>query len=181
MAKNFIYFAGSLPMLLFGEKPPVSVEVFDDDAARLTDERTAAMLKKVVLYNPQAEDLPSSVQKFYEWEGFLRNSWLDFRKKNRSDAGDYKRENNAFYSDVAPALAQAANCTDLMEAEKIIDRLRWNMLENLSTGHYFDLDFLALYRIKLQILTKYTVRTVEKGNQVLEDILRALNSESKTI
>lgn len=180
MGKEFIYFAGSLPMLLFGEKPPVSVEAFDDDAARLTDERTAAMLKTVTLYNPQAQNVPAAVMKFYEWENFLRNSWLDFRKKNRSDAGEFKRNDPPFYSDVAPVLAQAAGCSDLLEAEKIIDKLRWNALESFSTGHYFDLDFLALYRIKLQILTKYTVRTVEKGNQVLEDVLQALNDASKT-
>ena len=165
MAKNFIYFAGSLPMLLFGEKPPVSVEVFDDDAARLTDERTAAMLKKAVLYDPQAEGLPSSVQKFYEWEGFLRNSWLDFRKKSRSDAGDFKRENNAFYSDVAPALAQAANCTDLMEAEKIIDRLRWQIIEELDCGDEFGFESLCAYRLKLAILAKYSALDADRGKE----------------
>ena len=45
---------------------------------------------------------------------------------------------------------------------------------DLSAGHYFDLDFLAVYRIKLQILAKYANRTVEKGNQALEDILTDL-------
>ena len=180
MAQDYIYFAGTLPMLFFGEKPAKSVEAFDEDALRLTDERTADLLKEITLYNPGAENLPPMVRKFYDWENALRNSWLEVRKKYRSDAGDFKRNNPDFYSEIAPALTVAANTADLLEAEKIIDRLRWNALENFSTGHYYDLDFLALYRIKLQILAKYDVRTAANGNQALEEILQYLLDESKT-
>lgn len=180
MAKEYIYFAGTLPMLFFGEKSDLSVEAFDAEAVRLTDERTACLLKSATLYNPDAGMLPAAVQKFYDWENALRNCWLEFRKKQRSDAGDFKRNNPDFYSEIVPALQMAANSQDLLEAEKIIDRLRWNALESFSTGHYHDLDFLALYRIKLEILAKYEVRTSENGNQALENILQDLMDASKT-
>ena len=93
MAQNYIYFAGTLPMLFFGEKPALSIETFDGDAARLTSAKTAALLKKATLYNLEATELPSAVRKYYAWENALRNSWLEFRKKFRSDAGDFKRNN----------------------------------------------------------------------------------------
>jgi hypothetical protein len=180
MAQTYIYFAGTLPMLFFGEKPALSIETFDADAARLTSAKTAELLKKATLYNPEAVELPSAVRKFYAWENALRNSWLEFRKKFRSDAGDFKRNNPDYYSDIAPVLTQAANCTDLLEAEKIIDRLRWSMLDSFCAGHYNDVDFLAIYRIKLQILAKYEVRTAENGNRALEDILQNLLDANKT-
>ena len=174
MAQEFIYFAGSLPMRVFGEKAPMSVAAFDEDADRLLPAAAAGALKNVTLFREELSGLPAAAKKFYDWETALRNSALEVRKKYRSDAGDFKRNNPDFYSEIAPALTQAANTADLLEAEKILDRLRWNQLDNLAAGHYFDLDFLAIYRIKLQILAKYIDRTVEKGNQALEDILTDL-------
>ena len=167
-------------MLFPDGKPPMSVAQFDEDAARLMDEKSARQLRSVTLYNPDEKNLPAAAEKFYDWENALRNSWLDVRKRFRADAGDFKRGNPDFYSEIAPALNQAANTTDLLEAEKILDRLRWNQLDNLAAGHYFDLDFLAIYRLKLQILAKYTNRTAEQGNQALENILAELLDANKS-
>lgn len=180
MAKDFTYFAGTLPMLFFGEKPSISIAAFDEDARLIAGNEVADLLAGAVLYSENAGKLPAAVQKFYDWENFLRNSLLEIRKKQRPDALDYRRNNPDFYSEVAPVLAQAANMSDLLEAEKLIDRLRWNALENFCTGHYSDLTFLAIYRIKLQILEKYSVRTSEAGNQVLETILSKLMDSGKT-
>ena len=178
MAREYIYFAGSLPMLFFGSAMPMSVAQFDENAAHLLDEATAELLRQATLYAPEQEALPENVRKFYDFETALRNSALDFRKKYRPDAADFKRGNPDFYSEITPALTQAAGCADLLEAEKIIDRLRWNAAESLTVGHYADLTMLALYRIRLQILEKYLVRNAENGNQALEKILNTLLNEN---
>ena len=107
MAKEFTYFAGTLPMLFFGEKPAVSLEAFDEDAARLTDAETAELLRKVTLYTEDTAAFPAAVKKFYDWENSLRNSLLDLQKKVRPDAGDFKRNNPDFYSEIAIAANQA--------------------------------------------------------------------------
>ena len=180
MAQDFIYFAGTLPMLFFGEKPPMTLSQFNEDAARLIGEKVSGLLATVTFERENSDGLPPAVQKYLDWENSLRNSWLDVRKKQRPDAVEFKRNNPDFYSEIAPALAQAANMDDLLEAEKVIDRLRWNALENFSVGHYSDFEFLAFYYLKLQILSKYTVRTAENGNRALEKILSTLSEASKT-
>ena len=180
MAKDFTYFAGTLPMLFFGEKPALSLAAFDEDARRLTGDATADLLQKVSLFREDAADMPKAVRKFYDWENALRNTLLDMRKKFRSDAADYKRNNPDFYSEIAPALAQIAAMSDLMEAEKAIDTLRWKTLDDFSVGHYTDFTALAFYRIKLLILEKYVPRTAEAGNQALEKILSGLMSANTT-
>jgi len=68
MAKEFTYFAGTLPMLFFGEKPAMSLEAFDEDALRLTDASTAELLRKVALYTENTADFPEAVKKFYDFE-----------------------------------------------------------------------------------------------------------------
>ena len=177
MAKEYTYFAGTLPMQFFGEKPAMSLDAFDADAARLTDEKTAELLQKVELYTEETANFPEAVKKFYDFENSLRNTLLDLRKKVRSDAGDFKRSNPDFYSEIAAAAAQAFNNPDLLEAEKTLDRLRWNALDNFGAGHYTDFTALAFYRIKIAILSKYIDRTPEKGNAALENILDAVMAE----
>ena len=139
-----------------------------------------ALLKSAELYCAAAEKFPLPVQKFYDWENALRNTLLDFRKKYSPDAADYKRNNPDFYSEIAPVLAQAGNTADLLEAEKMIDKLRWNALDNFGAGHYSDMTALVFYRIRLQILAKYLTRTAEAGNQALENILSGLIDSSNT-
>ena len=73
MAKEFTYFAGTLPMLFFGEKSPMTVAAFDEDADRLLDAKSASLLKSAELYCAAAEKFPLPVQKFYDWENALRN------------------------------------------------------------------------------------------------------------
>ncbi|MBO5923800.1 MAG: hypothetical protein J6Q81_04725 [Lentisphaeria bacterium] len=177
MAKEFTYFAGTLPTQFFGEKSPMSIAEFDEDSARLLDAETAALLKKVTLYTEDTAGFPETVKKFYDWENALRNTLLDLRKKVRSDAGDFKRNNPDFYSEIASGAAQAFNNPDLLEAEKILDRMRWNAMDNISVGHYTDFTVLAFYRIKLAINSKYQLRTAENGNAALENILRGMMEE----
>lgn len=179
MAKEFIYFAGTLPMLFFGEKSPVSLTAFDEDAARLMDAESAALLRQISLYCPDAGVFPAAVQKFYDWENSLRNALLEVRKKVRPDAGDFRRNNPDFYSEIPTAVTAATAAADLMEAEKILDRARWHALDNLGAGHYADFTMLAFYRIKLLILAKYSLRTVEAGNLVLEELLEQLLDTDK--
>ena len=177
MAKEFTYFAGTLPMLFFGEKPAISLETFDEDALRLTDAATAELLQKVELYTEDTAKFPAALKKFYEWENALRNTLLDLRKKAHPEAADHKRNNPDFYSEIAAVAAQAYNNPDLLEGEKMLDRLRWDAMDNFCAGHYTDFTALAFYRIKLAMLTKYQFRTVENGNAALENILRGIMEE----
>lgn len=181
MAKEFTYFAGTLPMQFFGEKPVMTLDEFDADAERLTDAATAELLKKVTLYTEETAGFPEAVKKFYDWENALRNTLLDLRKKVRSDAGDFKRNNPDFYSEIAAGAAQAFNNPDLLEAEKTLDKMRWNAMDNIGVGHYTDFTALAFYRIKLAIANKYRFRTVENGNAALENILNSVMEEKATI
>ena len=164
-------------MLFFGEKPAISLETFDEDALRLTDAATAALLQKVELYTEDTADFPAALKKFYEWENALRNTLLDLRKKARPEAVEYKRNNPDFYSEIAHAASMAVNNPDLLEGEKILDQLRWSAMDNFCAGHYTDFTALAFYRLKLVMLTRYQIRTVENGNAALENILRGIMEE----
>jgi hypothetical protein len=44
---------------------------------------------------------------------------------------------------------------NILEAEKSLDLERWRFLDEVSAGHYFDIDSLIVYALKLKILIRW--------------------------
>jgi hypothetical protein len=67
----------------------------------------------------------------------------------------------------------AANInTSVLDAEKILDETRWKVLDELATGHYFDLDLLITYAYKLLILQRWESIRSADGMILLEQALQ---------
>jgi hypothetical protein len=58
-----------------------------------------------------------------------------------------------------------------MEAEKALDLERWRELDELTLGHYFDLDALIVYAIKLTRLEKWDKVYAADKKRILEENL----------
>ena len=58
---------------------------------------------------------------------------------------------------------------DPLEIEKEILLLRWNFLEDQEMGHFFDLSFLIIYYLKLQILERLFSFDKERGKERFEN------------
>ena len=68
------------------------------------------------------------------------------------------------------------NAADPLEAEKILDRMRWAKLDELEAGRQFDFDRVCIFKLKLLILAKYSGRTPDAGGAALDAILKRLNA-----
>ncbi len=175
MAKTYYYLTGSLPLTMFGEKMPLTPEELDAGVRRLAAPEDYERFHRLTLEPDMACAEPGSAAAgFFDWEMALRNAWLELRKKNRPDAAEFKRGYPDFYSEIVPGLTLAAGAADPLEAEKIIDRMRWSRLDELEAGHRFDFDYLCLYKFKLLILNKYQARSAEAGQVALDGILAAM-------
>jgi hypothetical protein len=76
----------------------------------------------------------------------------------------------------SPVLAPAGMAANLpaaiLDAEKVLDEIRWKALDDLATGHYFDLAVLITYAYKLLILERWeNVRSAD-GMFLLEQALQ---------
>ena len=58
-----------------------------------------------------------------------------------------------------------------LKSETFMSGTLWTILEDLMVGHYFDVDYLTAYYLKLQILERRASFQVEAGKQKLESIL----------
>jgi hypothetical protein len=55
-----------------------------------------------------------------------------------------------------------------LEAEKMLDHARWNALDELTAGRYFDMDVLIAYAIKLVMLEKWEEIAANNNSAALE-------------
>jgi hypothetical protein len=175
MADFYTYLVASLPMLHFGMKPPFSFERFLDICCPLIPEKDCRVLRTL----PQPEHFlkngkrPPVIQRWIEFDVGLRNELVKIRAtKKHLDPAAYLRHGGFGGTFSAPAVLAANINTSVLDAEKILDETRWKALEDLATGHYFDLDFLITYAGKLLILERWENIRSADGTVLLEQALQ---------
>lgn len=180
MPSYYTYLISSLPMLHFGAKPPFSYERFLKMCRNFVPETDLKALEPLTL-----DPLPTgervgvrgvvSQPTLEKWQAFdtaLRNELVKIRavKKHKDPAIYLRQDGSAELSVTHIALAATRN-PSIVEAEKILDQDRWRFLDELSFGHYFDVDILIIYALKLLILERWDkIHTTDKA-KILEEVL----------
>jgi hypothetical protein len=175
MADFYPYLVASLPMLHFGMKPPFSFGRFLEVCRPFIPKKDFHLLHAL----PQPEQYSEkgirnqSIQKWIEFDGALRNELVRIRAtKKHLDPATYLRTDGYPGASPIPAGLTANIHTSVLDAEKTLDELRWKVLEELATGHYFDLVFLITYAYKLMILQRWENIRSADGMILLEQALR---------
>ncbi|OIO79981.1 MAG: hypothetical protein COZ98_03950 [Candidatus Omnitrophica bacterium CG_4_8_14_3_um_filter_43_15] len=160
MPGYYIYLASSLPMLHFGAKPPFTSERFLKMCEGLVSEADTMLLEN-----------PSLLQ----WQAFdtaLRNELVKIRAgRIHKDPLVYLREGASTDTGIAVIAANACRNPSILDAEKYLDEQRWRFLDELLFGHYFDIDFLIIYALKLRILQRWEKIAVANKSILLEEVL----------
>jgi hypothetical protein len=113
------------------------------------------------------------IQKWIEFDVALRNELVKIRAtKKHIEPATYLRPDGYRGSSLAPAIMAANINISVLDAEKTLDETRWKALEELGTGHYFDLDFLITYAYKLLILQRWENIRSADGTILLEQALQ---------
>ncbi len=174
MADFYPYLVASFPMLHFGMKPPFSFERFLGECQPFMPEKDFKILSTLPLpeeYQEREEEHPL-VHHWIEFDTALRNELVRTRAARiRRDPAAYSRAGIYGDSSLGPAVMAAGTNSSLSSAEKALDELRWKKLDDLATGHYFDLNFLITFGYKLMILERWErIRTAD-GRILLEQVL----------
>ena len=167
MADFYPYLIASLPMLHFGMKPPFSFERFLEVCCPHIPEKDFQLVRTLPEPKHYFEKGKRHriIQKWIEFDVALRNELVRIRAtKKHIDPAMYLRPDGYRGSSLAPVVMAAANIhTSVLDAEETLDETRWKALEDLATGHYFDLDVLITYACKLLILQRWeNIRSADK-------------------
>ena len=186
MPKFYTYLISSLPVLNFGMKPPLSFERFLKVCQGFISEEDFLLLNNLPLTIDEYCKRVShpTIERWLAFDTALRNELVKIRAHNKKiDEAKYLRGET--YSDMAISHTAMSShrSASILEGEKILDEARWQALDDLGFGHYFDMDSLILYAYKLKILERweniytqdkerltivYTQWTVDKKSRPLE-------------
>lgn len=157
MHASYIYLISSLPMLHFGIKPPFLFGKFLEICAGLIPQTDWELLKNVSVNGEYDYELKQpTLNCWYEFDSDLRNELVRLRaSRRRVDPVKYLRRDGNYRLSIVHLAMNAQRSPSLIEAEKMLDQGRWQKLEELSFGHYFDIDFLIIYALKLLILERW--------------------------
>lgn len=158
MPAYYTYLISSLPSLNFSAKAPFSLEIFFNKCKNLIPDQELEVLLSACQTNSHFLDA-QKIDGLKEWVNFeitLRNELVRARAaRKKIDPLKFLRLPDSPQAQISHLAMAAYRSASILEAEKILDQARWNFLEDLSRGHYFDFDFLLIYGLKLKILERW--------------------------
>lgn len=175
MPNYYVYLISSLPMLNFGARSPFSFEVFLARCEEFIPQKDLKVLRTITSVE-SVQLKVALLKKIQDFDTLLRNELVRIRAAHKKiDPEKYLRPDGyAGPSIYHLALAAHRNPSPL-EGERMLDRERWNFLDELSFGHYFDRDFLIIYASKLLILERWERINKPDKAGLLEDCLANIN------
>ncbi len=119
----------------------------------------------------------SILDSWYAWEKNLRNKLVKLRaKKLKVDAEEFLADTPELLSG-DHVTREAFEHESPLIAEDILNWERWSYLDDLELGHYFDLEKLIIYYLKLQILTRKKSFNKERGTEKFNEIIENISKE----
>ena len=144
-------------MLHFGMSLPFSSEKFFNMCHSLISDSDELFLKGT--YNTDIYSYGREEPILEKWRDFniaLNNELVKIRSaRMHTDPAKFLRQQEYIGSELVSIVTSAHRNPSLLEGERILDEARWNFLDNLSCGHYFDLGYLIIYVQKLRILERW--------------------------
>jgi len=147
---KYYYIVSQLPMLFFDKETFMTIEYFLQESAKWLSSKDYEVLSQVNINDISLKKMgPKVWLQYSEFEYEFRNDLALWRKSLRVGQ-EYKP--NSF--------------------ERRLLKRRWDFIEALEQDHHFDLEFIILYYLKLQILQRLFQFNKEKGMITFQDISR---------
>lgn len=152
---KYYYFISELPFLKFNEKPFVTKDFFLEEARKWLSEKDFRILTGVNIDDFKERKDVDILGKYKKFEETLRQ-YIVKKRNNKSIVKAFEN--------ISPELLEG----NPLEVEIKLFKKRWHFIESLELDHFFDIGFLILYFLKLQILDKLFVFNKEKGLATLD-------------
>lgn len=158
---KYYYFVSQLSTLFFGKETDLTIEHFLDEAQKWLSAKDYNILSKVDINDFSVERKCHHILKIYKnFESQIRTDIAQWREAQRRDL-DYKP--SAF----PVSIIKEGNP---LEVEIKFMKKRWAFIDEMEREHHFDLGFIILYFLKLQILRRYFAFNKEQGLKKFEKL-----------
>lgn len=178
MKRQYYYLVTLLPTLAFDRKPPFSSADFMDICKKHLDGRHFIKLKKISDPQNGSESIVDFFDEWNIWDRGLKNELAAMRASIISirDKGLKHPLPQIATSENSLKLYKAVTSKNPLEAEKAMEKIRWDQLEKMEFGHYFDFDKIIIYALKLKIIERLGSFDRAKGGKILGDLIDSICS-----
>ena len=180
MKPGFYYLFASLPELSFDRPTPITMKDFLALCSEHLPAASCRLLAETDLFQSHASPTRLRVLNvWFEQEHALRNELARLRAQRLGwDVTPHLRS-AVRDGDLAAVAARILENESPRSAEDELDRARWTFLDGLEFGHYFDLESLALYWLKLRLLERRAVFNKERGREGLRAFVSLPNEMTR--
>lgn len=144
------------------------INLFESEVIKFLSPAAFELIKgidlKTIHHRPFRENKNRTVAAFAKYRYHLKLALL----KQRMDPQQFRKKWSALS---VPPLALTEGTP--LEKEIQLMQLQWKKLEELATGHHFDLDALIIYKLKLMILDRWWTFDEEKGFRHFNQVIQA--------
>ena len=171
----YYYIVASLPYLTFSGSSETDIEGFLQFVRSMLSERDYAVLRAV------RENAPAAHHFVTMADGFEKELAAELARNRAAALGrDPNVYSHASAQRVTEKARQLAGMDDPFEAEQGLLAFKWEFLEELESGHYFDLERLVVHLLKLVLLERKNKLTEERGtarySETYENITKPLDN-----
>ncbi len=178
--KQYYFLICSLPYIKLAEAPIISIGEFRTACKGHVSEKDMQLLDAVSLL--PVKDSPfspnSTIAQWLERDQTLRRRMAAYRTALKSEKSGRSAPKTDPFSEIDRGIREAYAKPNPAEREKALDSLRWQWLDELELGHYFDLNKLFIYKLRLLIHEKWLRRNNETGYGNFERIVNIINSKT---
>jgi len=125
-------------------------------------------------------DRPSSHPFLKKWQQFasmVKKELNDQRSKKLGLSEPKYRNDGEKAFRISEAVRQALSNENALDAELSLLEIKWDYLEESAALHYFDVEALLSYAVKLKLLQRKSLFTKEEGNAEFKRLFSNLQSE----
>ena len=157
MSNKHYYLVASLPFLSVGE-PAISAEEFLEECGKWLSEDELRVLKAASMEAPG--EGAACGEALGEWKRFDDRLRKDLAGRRRR-----RKEGKEHESSASEEVKRVFEGGTPLEKEKILAQARMDFIESMTGKYFFDLNWLVLYYLKVQIMERLSVFDKDKGEE----------------
>ena len=158
---NYYYLVASLPHLEFKDAPPIKKEIFSDECRKWLSGRDLDTLNSAKISDNEKDESDAKVVS--AWKTFD----LELRRLLSEERAGNKITGNSL---ISFALEETLSGGTPLQQEIKYEKARWDFLNEEGKQYFFDINWLTVYFLKLQILDRLAAFDKDKGEKVFYNL-----------
>ena len=159
---QYYYLVASLPLLSYDNRDAADPDEFIESLRDHLTDADLRIVERATIEAPLDDDATGNetVHAWIEFERGLRNAIVRLRAGRKMvDPSQFVRADRSGGEgsdsvEIGEAVRDAWNQESPLSGEDTLNQTRWRFLDALEVNHFFDLDLIIVYYLKLQILAR---------------------------